>query len=438
MKSKKIIAALLTASLILAMGTGCSKKETSSKTSFKVPEQTQADIQAPTVQRANGQTPIFELSSGAPSSISEDELTNAYSQFVFGLLSQCAGSTNDNLMISPDSVLFALDMAAAGANGNTLEQMLQVTMPNADSASAFQFAVNRMAHLRGNQLQIANSAWFNQDRSAPFYEDYLNFIHDTFDSEVSMITMDDHAVPVINDWISEHTKGRIPKMLEYLDPDTACILVNAMVFDGKWKESYDEDHVYDGDFRQSSGETQKVTFLLSDESRYVSNDSAQGFVKLYDGDQYAFMTILPNDDSIAINEYVSNMTAEDYWSLWNSMSSQDVISIFPEFTSTYRTDMVPFLQKLGMTEAFTGNADFSNMSEVSPFISQVLHQTYIKVDRNGTEAAAVTVVTMEDGCALAEPSPIVKCDRPFAYAIVDMDTGLPVFIGTVNSVESPS
>ncbi len=439
MKTKKIFAVLLATSMLLAMGTGCKTKSQNNSKSFRIPEQENPTGQVDTIKRENGQTAIFELSSETPASMSDEQLVRAYSEFEFNLLSQCASDTDTNLMISPDSVLFALDMVAAGASGETLNQLLATTVPGADQVSAFSFAKNRMASLRGDQLQIANSAWFNKDREVPFYEDYLTFIHDNFDAEVSTLSMDGQALDTINGWISDHTKGRIPKMLNVLDPNTACLLVNAMVFDGTWKNTYEDWQIYEDDFHQTSTTSQKVTYLFNTESIYVRNDSAQGFIKLYDGDQYAFMTILPNDSSISINEYVSNMTASDYWELWDNRDYTDVEATFPEFTSGYRTNMEEYLQAMGVKDAFQGNADFSNMSSESPHISEVIHQTYIKVDRNGTEAAAATVVAMEDGCALVEdPIPVVKCDRPFAYAIVDMETGLPVFIGTVNNVESPS
>lgn len=439
---KNLTAALLTTSLFLSMVTGCdhnASKETTKK-------QNDLETQSATVEtnlnvdtRSNGQTPIFKLAATNPgNTMSEEELNQAYSTFIFEMMKRCATQANgSNVLISPDSVLFALEMTAAGADGQTLDQMLNTLVPGADHTSAFQFSVDRMNSLQDDSMQIANSIWINQADSNSIYEDYLNYVERHFDASVSILPFDGEAVPTINAWVAEKTKDRISSLLDQLDPASIMVLINAMTFDGKWTETYEDAKVYDQDFTNGNGETSKVPFLHSTESIYLHNDEACGFIKKYDGGKYAFMTILPNDESVDINTFMANMTADEYWTFWNSAdSSREVHASMPEFHAEYSISLSDILVDMGMKDAFSeGAANFSNMCQDPVFISKVIHKTYIDVNREGTQAAAATAVVMEKETAMEEdPSYYVRCDRPYAYAIVDMDTGLPVFLGTVETV----
>ena len=149
------------------------------------------------------------------------------------------------------------------------------------------------------------------------------------------------------------------------------------------------------------------------------------------------MTILPEDENVDINEFIANLTPEEYWEFWNSQDdSMEVYTVMPEFKSEYDIHLPAILSDMGMKDAFSDtDADFSNMTKKDVYISDVIHKTYIEVDRKGTKAAAATAVVMTEKC-IAEPDPAryVTCDRPYAYAIVDKDTGLPVFLGTVETV----
>ena len=435
---RKLAATLLSTSVLLSMVAGCSKNnETSPRT--KKTELTSNETSLTVTERNNGKTPIFELAAQHPGqTMSQEELNKAYSTFIFELMKHCSESADGkNVLISADSVLLALEMTAAGADGNTLDQMLQTMVPNADHASAFQFAVDRMHSLQNDSLQIANSIWINQADSHSVYEDYLNYVERHFDASISVIPFDDQAVNTINNWVADKTKERITKLLDQLDSDSLMVLINAMAFDGKWQQTYEDSKVREHDFRNGNGETTTTDFLFSTESIYLHNADATGFIKEYDDGKYAFMTILPNDENVDINTFVANMSADDYWEFWDSMETDcKVYTRMPEFESEYDIQLNEVLKTMGMEDAFNeARADFSNMSLDPVYISKVIHKTYINVNREGTEAAAATAVVMEKGeIAAPEISYNVYCDRPFAYAIVDMDTGLPVFLGTVETV----
>ncbi|MBP5417724.1 MAG: serpin family protein [Clostridiales bacterium] len=438
MKTKKIVAGLMTTSILLSMGTGCAKK-TNGGSSFGSNNK-KSNIPVTTIARENGQQAVFELATAmsGKESMSQDELNMAYSKFIFEMMKLCAqDARGENVLISPDSVLFALNMTAAGANGNTLNQMMNTMVPGADEATAFSFAVHHMNSLRNDSLKLANSVWINQSKADSVYEDFLKCVREDFGAEVGTLEFGPGAVETINKWVEEQTEDRIHELIQELTNNDLMVLVNAIAFDGKWKTSYAEDSVYEGFFHNGKGEEQKVMFLSGEESTYLSIGKASGFLKDYDDGKFTFMTILPKDENEDINEFIANLTPEEYWEFWNSQDdSMEVYTIMPEFKSEYEIHLPAILQEMGMTDAFSEmTADFSNMTKKNVYISDVIHKTYIEVDRKGTKAAASTAVIMTEKC-IAEPDPAryVTCDRPYAYAIVDKDTGLPVFLGTVENV----
>ena len=446
---KKLVAVLLATSVILSMAVGCSGKTGTTKKSTRRETPTEGllkddddnkpgDVQ--TVNRDNGKQAVFELSTtgSGKTTMSEEELNQAYSEFIFALMKHCAENANgENVLISADSVLFALEMAAAGADGETLNQMMSTLVPGADNATAFQYAVNRMNSLQNDSLKIANSVWLNEAKSQVVYDDYLDYVQHHFDATISVIPFGGSAADMINGWVDEKTEGRIKELIKELSPNDLMVLINAITFDGKWNEPYSEEQVVNEVFTAGNGQTKTTPFLSSSESVYFNNGEAVGFLKAYEDGKYAFLTILPNDASVDINEFIANMSAEDYWEFWNSREvACRVQAMMPEFKSEYAMELQGALSDMGMKDAFDeDNADFSNMSSTEVFISKVIHKTYIEVDRAGTKAAAATAVIMTES-ACEDPGPVyrVVCDRPYAYAIIDQATGLPVFLGTVENV----
>ena len=438
MKTKRMMAALLTSSLLLSMAAGCAKKEKKPKRTQKPSNNVQ------TTERPSNQTAIFELMNAQaqnPGSVDEEELKKAYSQFVFGVMKQCLKAAHGkNVLISSDSILFALEMAASGADGDTLDQMLQTMMPGVENEEGFQYAIDRMKRLESNELSIANSAWINKDLGGMVYDDYLSFVKKKFDAEIQSLKFDSSAVDTINNWVCEKTDGMIEKLIDDVESDSLLMLVNAITFDAKWADPFQDHSVTDDIFTTHDGTEQTVKFLHGGEdARYLYTDNMQGILKNYEGGKYAFMTILPDDETVDINEFMQDLSEDEYWEFWDSRTESSdfqLIYKFPEFKTEYGTDLAPILYDMGMKDAFDpGKANFSNMGDSQFYIGKVIHKTYIDVNRSGTRAAAATVIDVKCGAAMA-PDEIryVMCDRPFAYAIVDTSTGLPVFLGTVETV----
>lgn len=439
---KKLITGLLIASMLMALPTGCAKKATTTTSGgTTVASEPASTGSGKTEKRTNGKQALFELKSAqsGKTEMSDEALKRAYSEFVLGVLKRCVEQNKgENVTISADSMLFALEMAAAGADGETLKQMTQTMVPGAENEAALKFALARMQNLQNNSLRIANSVWLNEAKSARVYGDYLEFVKTNFGATADSLPFGAEAANTINKWVEDKTAGRIKDLIKDLDEDGLMVLVNAITFDGVWKETYADDDIYPGTFTQGDGSTQEVTFLSSEEQIYLSNGKASGFIKDYDDGKYAFMTILPNDEKADISQFIADMTPEEYWAFWESQTTEfKVRAVFPEFKNEFGVTLNKILIDMGMADAFEpGVADFSNMACSDPYIAQVVHKAFFDVNRHGTKAAAATAVIMYDEACVVDDSKHVVCNRPFAYAIVDKDTGLPVFLGTVVNVEA--
>jgi serpin B len=289
------------------------------------------------------------------------------------------------------------------------------------------------------EFTCANAVWNNEKLLGDGINTrYVDYIKETFLAEYKAEAFGNGTADEINKWADEHTKHMISEIVKDIDPYTAMILVNAICFDGKWETEYEDYQVNTGKFTKTDGSTQDVMFL-SDETRdYFETDKATGFMKSYKGGEYAFLAILPKDGSISANAFAKDFTAEDYEKFIKSVTTQyDVFSKMPEFKSDFELTMNDTLKTLGAGDVFDEKkADLSGIAGEPGdlFVSKVIHKTHIEVDRTGTKAAAVTAVSVEVASAEPPEFKTVNCDRPFVYAIVDVKTMTPIFIGTVNEV----
>lgn len=372
------------------------------------------------------------------------DMNEAYIDFSIELFKRSI-TVGENSLISPASAEFALTMTAMGANGDTLDEMLTVLCPGStlEELTAYAGDLNdTLTYSNRTSFHIANSMWTNETLLGDcLNETYANTLKEEMNAEATMLPFNDRAVKEINNWVDENTNGMIPSLLEEISPETAMYLINAMTFEGKWSEQYSEYQIQDKIFTNAIGAEEDAKMLCETGSFYLENDDATGFIKYYEGGEYAFLAMLPNEEG-SIEDFVADMSADDYMAFWNSLTRDyDVRTELPCFTYSYDTLMNDALKDMGMPTAFSEDlADFSPMvtdETVDLFINRVIHKTFIELDENGTKAAAVTAVAMDCESAMIEEPREVKeviLDRPFVYAIVNTESGLPIFIGTVNSV----
>ena len=350
-------------------------------------------------------------------------------------------SKDENVLISPLSIQLALAMTANGADGNTkaeMEALLGGEISLEDLNEYLYSYVNNLPSAEKYKLQIANSIWFRDDEGRLQVEkDFLQKNANYYGAQAYKAVFDDQTLKDINNWVKDHTDGMIDSILDQIDEDAVMYLINALVFDAEWQHVYDKSDVYKGKFTNIDGAEKQVDMMHSEETVYLQDENATGFMKPYSGSKYNFAVLLPNE-GVDIYEYIAGLTGEELMETLSTPQLGMVMATLPKFSYEYELTMNDVLKELGMPSAFSGStADFSKMAHSSRgniYIGEVLHKTFISVDELGTKAGAVTKVQMNDECAVMSEW-VVTLNRPFIYMIIDNDTNLPVFIGTVMNVQ---
>ncbi len=347
-------------------------------------------------------------------------------------LFQAGFAGEENTMLSPVSLLYALSMTANGAKGETLSQMEEVLGMQLPELNAYLKAYKDS--LSGD-LYLANSIWVTQDERFTVRPEFLQCNSDYYGADIYSAPFNAATCEDINAWVKEKTKGMIEEILDEIPEEAVMYLVNALAFEAQWEEIYQETQIREGEFTTEKGEKQKVEMMRSGESYYLESENATGFVKYYEGRDYAFVALLPKE-GMSVEEYVKSLDGAALSQLLSQPERADVTVCLPKFESEYSLELSETLEAMGMEDAFhSRSADFSALgssTEGNIFIGRVLHKTFIAVGEQGTKAGAAAVVEMIDESAAEMPEPkYVTLDRPFVYLIIDTEAKLPLFMGTL-------
>lgn len=346
-------------------------------------------------------------------------------------------------LVSPLSVALALSMTANGAAGNTLAQFQDVLGGGVDLVELNTACAQLMADYQGlggsTKCAIANSLWV--DPEGQIKDEFIGQCRGIFDAQVFSAQLSEPGiVKDLNSWVSQHTNKMIPEIIDQPFPeDTACLLVNALYLKNSWLSEFDPLSTHTMDFHHAGGPDSQVEYLRKFDTQlsYLQGKGAQGVVLPYDDGRLAFVAILPDlyPDSPDFGQWLNNLEGNSLSQLINNREDAIFLSFaMPKFSAEWKGNLEDTLPLLGLEDAFVpGAADFSSLGD-SPegyYISQVIHATKIEVNEKGTEAAAATVVAAESGAAAPPQEGITLIlDRPFLYGIVDLYTGVPLFLGT--------
>lgn len=351
-------------------------------------------------------------------------------------LLQTTCDQENNTLISPLSVLSALAMTANGAQGETRTQMEDTLGGTVDQLNG---ALTGLGKEADSPLYLANSIWFAEGGRITPSKDFLQVNADYYGAGVLEAPFDRTTVTDINRWVEQHTHGMVEEVLQEIPPDTVMYLINALAFEGKWEEPYEDSDVWQQAFTNQAGKVQQVSMMHSVEQSYLRDEQAQGFVKPYQGGRYAFVALLP-DQGVSVLDYVAGLDGQHLKELLDHPELVPVDVTMPKFESAMAVNLREVLKEMGMDLPFDmAQADFTGLG-TSPqgnlYLNQVLHQTYIEVEEQGTRGGAFTMVGVGSGASMEEPEEhrVVTLDRPFVYLVVDTNTMLPVFMGTVLSV----
>ncbi len=369
----------------------------------------------------------------------ETEVVGRANTFGLGLFARMsADAPSTNVFISPFSVSMALGMTLNGAGGDTRTAMQGTLGFEGMSDSAINTSYRGIIDLLRTldpkvRFDIANSIWTRQ--GFPVLPAFLATNRSYFDAECAELDFSQpSAVSAINAWVKTKTNGKIPTILD--DPiadDIVMYLVNAIYFKGTWTTQFKPDATKPTAFDGSAG-TRTIDMMRRTGTMRYHEDSRMQVVDLpYGNGRYSMTVVLPAP-GVSVDDISSSLTPAT-WSAWTGgLADTEVDLGLPKFRLEYKEILNSALQSMGMGIAFSGSADFSRMSEAFRLaISRVIHKTFIDVNEEGTEAAAVTAVEMRNTSVGDQKRMIVN--RPFILAIREHHTGSVIFIGKICDIQ---
>ena len=344
---------------------------------------------------------------------------------------------DENYMFSPASVKMALAMAANGADGETKDQILKVL--GIDNLDNYNESAKKLISSESDvlKLNVANSIWLNTDRTnQKFSKEFSDKMTDFYSAESGTVT-DKDAAKLINAWVDKNTSGKIPTIIDEKDTDFEAMLVNAVYFKAAWTNKFDKNETKKDTFTDKDGKQTDIDFMNRTDWMNASTKDGVTIVELpylchedvKDANgNYVDSKKLDMDVSMYLISSDKEFDAEAV--LNNTELSREYVSLsMPKFKIEYSTALDESLVNMGIDRAFTEQAQFENMFDGGNMqITDVLHKTYIDVDENGTEAAAVTSIGMEATSLPPEPT-AVKFDKPFTFVIRDKQSGEILFMG---------
>lgn len=371
----------------------------------------------------------------------DENLKEAVLKFSWNMFKENSQNTG-NLMISPVSIYTALAMTLNGADGDTKAAMLEALSAKGITEEDLNAGMKSWISSLTNddriaKLNVANSIWYRNSFEAD--EKFLQKNADYYSASIKKLDFSkEDSVNTINDWVKDSTNGTIDKIIDKINDDTMMYLINAIYFKGDWKDQFKANNTYKQPFNSPTGVIDTDFMHRRGDIGYLNGDGVTGVILPYLDEQFAFVALLPEEGKTT-RELIDNFSALNLIKLLKNKKNTNIDLSLPKFESKYEDSLNDELAKLGMDIAFDTNlADFSLMSKSHKrelFINNVKHKTFIRVDEKGTEASAVTSVEMN---VTGMPMDVQKVvfDRPFVYGIIDVTTGIPLFMGVLENPDA--
>lgn len=372
---------------------------------------------------------VIELSAGA------SEVISSSNQFGIELFTRTATGESGNLMLSPLSASAALTMALNGAGGQTFDQIRQMlgypsNMSIAEINRAYRSLVSQLLVADPKvKLTLANAMFYRL--GFPVKPPFTNSMLTDFAAHVEGLNFDlPAAVNTINNWASEKTNGRIPKVIDQINAETVMFLMNALYFKGDWTYQFNAAETRNRTFYLDGGGIINVPTMS--ESLNVKTFSGSNFRAIelpYGRKNFSMVVIVPNE---TLSKFYPTFTPEIWGTITAGLDARinpvRTVVTLPKFEFKFEKTLNDQLKSMGMTDAFVPRvANFTNMTDWEVFVSFVKQNSFVKVDETGTEAAAVTTI----GIGVVSMPPSFDANKPFIFAIRERTTNTLLFIGSV-------
>lgn len=358
--------------------------------------------------------------------------------FAFNIFKQIEQDTDnsENILISPLSIAYALSMTLNGAEGETLEAMLSTLSLNGYDKEEINSAFHALTKVLSNNdpdvdISMANSVWSRDDISINL--EFISTLADYYNAEVKQFRAGDPDVPSnVNLWIEDKTEGMIKDMLDSVDPNLVMMLVNAICFNGKWMNDFNEEATTEEDFYTSEEQSSTAWMMhqTGDFNIYEGEDFNMAELP-YGNGNYVIDILLPSKKT-GINQLLTEFTTTAFNEWTSQMESRSTQLSLPRFKYEYKKELNEILSAMGMATAFGGKADFSGISgKANLAIDKVTHKAFIETTEEGTKAAAATVVGVKMMSLRPVEPFIFNVDHSFLFIIREKSSNTIVFMGKV-------
>ncbi|MFA5301879.1 MAG: serpin family protein [Bacteroidales bacterium] len=372
----------------------------------------------------------------------EQALSAEANRFAFDLFQQ-VNTEDKNYFISPLSTSLALSMTANGTAGETAAQMKDVLGFEEFTYEQMNGFFKKMsAELKKadqlTELGIANSVWILE--GFPVYEKFKDIVRTWYLAQIEELDFfSPTAIQTINDWCAAKTNGKIDEIIDEIPPSMVMYLINALYFKGTWTYSFDKAASYSDRFYGDDGSSPLTDFMLQTETfPYLDHELCQVAELPYGNEAFSMVLMLPKP-GVHVDRMIKEFMNTQKWDIIARElkdSERKLTVSMPKFRFEYEKDLIPTLQAMGMIIPFMeGMADFSNMSPSGGlYIGLVKQKTYVEVNEEGTEAAAVTVVGVEKSAIEPDDPLPFYVNRSFVYVIKEKSTGIILFMGKMSDL----
>lgn len=364
-----------------------------------------------------------------------DGSEKAYLGFSEELMKAVAKSGGQNPLLSPASAYFALAMVANGAEGETkaaFEEVLGLTVYQLNEV-CLALMNNLSMTEESTKLKIANSVWVDKGENFTASKEFISLLQQTYFAEYTETDLQT-AKQAVNAWVNHHTEGMISELLsEQPDEYARLLLINTLYLNTAWEAEFDPNSTRERDFTLKSGQTVSAEFLYAATAarQCILTEDATGVLLPYDDGKLAFLALEPNEGTV--RELIAGFDGDALAGYLAAAEETQAWLTMPKFTKEYSIEMQDVLTEMGLGIAF--DPYHADLSGIAPeiYISRVLQKTRIDVHEKGTEAAAATMVEAREGAAMPVEDPVELCfDSPYLYAVVDLESGIPLFLGIMD------
>ena len=370
-----------------------------------------------------------------------DEAQRTYveagNDFAFRFLKQIDAGEPGNWFVSPVSLQYLLGLVLDGAEGATADEICRTLgYPAGQSEAVDAYCRKMLSELpnldKKTKLTLANAIFFNDKMTIKV--PYKKRVEKFYDAEVESLDFyqKQGTLRTINGWCNRQTNGLIPAVLDDVSPDMFAYLLNALYFKGTWMYPFNKRYTQDRTFTLESGQKKEIPMMMKERKYgYGENDVFQRVVLPYGNGSYSMIVLLPKKGH-TVADVIASVNGENWKDIHSRWGYGTLINVWlPPFESKYHIQLNDILCDMGMPRSFGPAAQFKPMSDDALWLSFVQQDAVIKVDEEGTEAAAITSAGMLGATAIPEPPRVIDfhCDHPFLYLITENSTGTILFAG---------